>query len=155
MASNRVAYEQRSVLLALEPYLTSGGWSGITYTDGYQSDNTITNPQVSVTFLPSSPRELQMGRVTGEDRLFNRRVQVNAYMESEKRAQAVVDDIMDFMDLITVNIVDPSGNTNGYMLVPHSENIFGDVLPPLLNTPKLLRWRGVARGEYESFYPNG
>lgn len=147
----RTRYEQRSALLALEAYLTTAGWSGITYRDGYQPDNTITNPQVVVTIPPKTIKELQLGR--GGDKLFAVRILVNAYMENEPRAQAIIDDIMDFMDTECIDIIDPDNDTLGYLQVPNSENILGEVLPPIMNVPKLLRWRATVRGDYEAFYP--
>lgn len=147
----RVRYEQRSTLLALEAYLITAGWTGITYTDGYQPDKQITNPQVSVIFPPSTVKELQLGR--GGDRLFTRRIAVNAYMENEPRAQTIIDDIMDFMDLTCINIVDPSGTQLGTLICPNSETIRGEVFPPIMNVPKLMRYRAAVQGEFEAFYP--
>jgi len=151
MADGRVRYEKRSFLLALEVYLVSKGWTGITYTDGYQSDNPITNPQVDVRFPPSSFKDLELGGMGGK--LFTRLVLVNAYMENEPRAETIVDDIMDFMDLTCVNIVDPSGSTLGTLICPNSEKIRGEVFPPIMANPKLVRWRGAAQGPFEAFYP--
>lgn len=148
---SRVSYEQRSTLLALQTYLDGKGWQGITYTDGFQSDNTITNPQVTVTFPPSSIKELQLGR--GTDKLFNRRVLVNAYMESHPRAQAIVDDIMDFMDETCVEIVAPNGDSLGTLICSDSEAIRGEVFAPIMGQPKLMRWRGAAQGPFDAFYP--
>ena len=147
----RVPYEQRSVLLALQSYLGTKGWNNVTYTDGYQGESTITNPQVTVTFPPSTITELQLGR--GSDKLYNRRVLVNAYMESEKRAQAIADDIMDFMDETCVDIVDPDGDTLGYLLCSNSENIRAETFPPILNNPKLIRYRAAVQGPFDAFYP--
>lgn len=146
----RVRFEQRSVLAALEAYLTTASWSGITYSDGFQPDQVITNPMIAVTFPPSEIRELQLGRTA--DRLFSRRILVNAYMESEPRAQTIVDDIMDFMDLVCVNITDENEVFKG-TLICGSETIRGQVLQPVLSAPKSMRWRGVVSGQYEAFYP--
>jgi len=151
MAEGRVRYEQRSTLLALETYLTTKGWTGITYTDGYQGDKTITNPHVAVTFPPSSIKELELGRVGGK--LFNRRILIDAYMENEPRAQTIIDDIMDFMDEACIEIVDPSGNTLGTLICSNSEAIRAEVFPPIMGNPKLARWRGAAQGPFDAFYP--
>lgn len=147
----RTRYEQRSTLLALESYLSTKGWTGITYTDGYQSDETITNPQVSVTIPPRNITELQLGN--NGDKTFNVVITVNAYMESEPRAQTIVDDIMDFMDETCVSITQPDGSNVGTLIVPNSETIRGQVFPPIMGTPKFLRWRGAAQGTFEAFYP--
>lgn len=149
----RVPYEQRSVLLALETYLTTKGWNNITYSDSYQSDETITNPQVTVTFPPSSMVELQLGKVENGDKLFSRRILVNAYMESERRAQNMADDIMDFMDETCVDIVDPSGTTLGYIICSNTEAIRAETFAPILNQPKLLRYRAAVQGPFDAFYP--
>lgn len=151
MAAGRIRYEQRSFLLALEIYLAGKGWTDVTYTDGYQSDNTITNPQISVTFPPSSIKELELGRMGGK--LFNRRILVNAYMESEPRAQTIIDDVMDFMDETCVDIVDPTGSTLGTLICSDSEKIRAEVFPPIMGTPKIERWRGAAQGPFDAFYP--
>lgn len=151
MAAGRVRYEQRSFLLALEVYLGTKGWTGITYTDGFQGDNTITNPQITVTFPPSGIKELELGRVGGK--LFARRILVNAYMENEPRAQTIVDDIMDFMDEACVDIIDPAGDNKGTLICSDSEKIRAEVFPPIMGTPKLLRWRAAAQGPFDAFYP--
>ena len=153
MSSTKVRYEQRSTLIALESYLTTAGYSNIKYTEGYQSEDSITNPQISVTFPPSRVRVLQMGKVAGKDKMYIRRIQVDAYMESEPRTQAIIDDIMDFMADTIITIVDPSNNTLGTLLCNDEESIYGDTMPPILENPKFLRYHGVARGEYEAFYP--
>lgn len=151
--STRVRYEQRSTLLALQAYLTAAGWTGITYSDGYQSDETIVNPQVTVTFPPSSIKVLQLGRVSGKDKTYTRRVQVDAYMESEPRAQSILDDIMDFMDETPISIKNEANVLLGSLVCYNSESILADTIPPFMETPKLLRYRGVVRGDYEAFYP--
>ena len=147
----RVRYEQRSTLLAVEDYLTATGWFNITYTDGYQPETVINPPHVTVTFPPSNIKELQLGR--GTDRLYKRTILISAYMETEPRAQAIMDDIMDFMDLTCIEIKDPSDNFQGTLICPDSESITGQVFSPAYSDPKLLRWRASVTAPFEAFYP--
>jgi hypothetical protein len=149
----KVRYEQRSTLDALKTYLIAAGWNDIKYTDGYQPEDTIENPQVVVTFPPSRIRTLQMGRISGKDRMYKRRVQVDVYMESEVRVQGILDDIMDFMDETCIFIKNENGVEMGTLICYDSESIYADTIPPFMTNPQLLRYRGVVRGEFESFYP--
>lgn len=147
----RTAYEQRSALDALETFLTNRGWTNITYTDGFQPELAVTNPQVVVTLPPRSIKELQLGR--GDDKLFRQSLLITAYMENERRAEGIVDDIMDFMDLECIIINDHNDNYLGFMQCPDSELIQGQVFQPSMSAPKLSRWRGSVTGPFESFYP--
>lgn len=154
MASPKVRYEQLALLNAIETHFGTLSYTGFTFNSGFQTDKTITNPQISLTFLPSEGRTLQLGKITGKDRLFGRRIQVDSYMENEPRSQTVVDDLMDFfLDDLCVFILDPAGNELGYMITTSDEGVSGQVLPPNLTQPKLIRWRGIVRAELESFYP--
>src|SRR5260221_2081063 len=96
MASQKVRYEQLNLTQAIKTYLESVSYSGVVFNSGFQSDQSITNPQMSITFLPSTSKSLQLGKIVGKDKLFNRRVQIDAYMENEPKAQGAVDDLMDF-----------------------------------------------------------
>jgi hypothetical protein len=154
--ANRVRYEQRSALLALQTYLESAGWAGInalTYRDGYQSEETIEPPMVAITFPPSRIKVIQMGRVSGQDRVYTRRMQVDVYMEDEPRTQALLDDIMDFMDEICIFIENENNQELGTLICHDSESIYADTVPPFMANPKNLRYRGVVRGEFEAHYP--
>lgn len=151
----RRPYEKRSVGQALQTYLNNLGWTSLKYAEGFQSEDTIENPQITVRFVPSSIKNLQIGRVEGGDRVFIRRVQVDAYMESESRVDAIIDDIMDFIDLIPVQITDLNSNNLGTIICYDTESIYSETLPPLTTLPKLLRWRGIVRAEMEAHYPNG
>lgn len=150
----RRRYEKRSFGNELITYLQAAGWTNIQYSEGYQSDSAVAPPQIAVTFPPSSRKELQLGRVPGSESLFRRIIQVDAYMEDENRAEAIIDDIMDFIDLTPVSIVDPSSNFLGTLICQESETIFGETLPPLTSDPKIGRWRGVVRAQVEAFYAN-
>lgn len=153
-ASPKVRYEQLALNSAIEAYFIALGYSDLTFKGGFQSDVTIINPLIALTFLPSEGKSLQLGKITGKDKLFSRRIQVDAYMENEPRAQTVVDDLMDFfMENLCVFILDPSGTELGYMITENDDNVTGQVLPPNLTEPKLIRWRGIVRAQLEAFYP--
>jgi hypothetical protein len=154
MAQIRTRYEQRSILDALETYLSAAGFSDITYTDGYQPETPITPPQVTVTLPPSSPVELQLGRVRGQESLYARSVVVNAYMETEGRASAVIDAVMDFFEFECVVIKDHLDAELGTIQCNRVRNIVGEVFPPMMMNPQNLRWRGAVTAPMESYYPN-
>jgi hypothetical protein len=154
--SNRVRYEQRSALLALQNYLEAEGWTGpnaLTYRDGYQSEETIEPPMVAITFPPSRIKTIQMGRVAGQDRVYTRRVQVDVYMEDEPRTQGLLDDIMVFIDETCVFIKNENNQELGTLICHDSESIYADTVPPFMANPKNLRYRGIVRAEMEAHYP--
>lgn len=148
--------EKFSLATALKTYLNTSPltWN-IEVERGRSTQTQLETPIVAVSFVPSSSKVgLQMGGGgIKENSAFLRIVQFDAYMESEARAETIIDDIMDFCDLVTIDIVDPSSSTVGYMQVPDSETIYGDTLPPVGENPKLMRWRGVVRAIYEVYYP--
>ena len=149
----RQRFEKRSFGTELTTYLQSAGWN-VTYSEGFRSDRAIQPPQIAVTMPPSSRKELQLGRIPGTDSLFRRIIQVDAYMEDETRAEAIIDDIMDFIDLTPVSIVDQNSNSLGTLICQNSETIFGEILPPITTDPKIGKWRGVVRAQMDAFYPN-
>ena len=150
----RTRYEQRSTLNAIETYLTSKGYTGLRFSDGYQAEGTIVAPQVTVTLPPSSPRSLQMGRVAGQDSLYARTIVVNAYMENDGRSQTIMDDIMDFLELICINIEDHQNVYLGYLLCSDVDSILGQIFPPIMSAPQSQRWRAAVTAPFEAFYPN-
>ena len=144
-------YERRSFRTALKTYLESQGWpTDITYREGFQSDATIEVPTVAVHFLPYRKHTLQMAPV-GEN-TYRRIIQVDAYMESEPRAMALADDVMDFMDLIPINIVNESSASLGTLICYDTDTISSETMPPILTNPKVDRWRSVTRGTFEAHY---
>ena len=148
----RQRYEKRSFGNALVTYLEALGWN-TTYSEGFQPDSPITPPQIAVTMPPSTRKELQLGKIAGKDSLFRRIIQVDAYMENENRADAIIDDIMDFIDITPVDIIDQNTNLLGTLICQDSETIFGEALPPITTDPKIGRWRGVVRAQMDAFYP--
>lgn len=148
------AFEQRSILEELQTFLTSKGYTGITYSDGYQPEAPITPPQITVTFPPSSPVELQLGRVRGQESLYRRSVVVNAYMQTEHQATDMIDQIMDFLEFECVEIKDPLDNPLGTVQCNQVQAIVGQVFPPIMGDPRNVRWRGSVTAPMESYYPN-
>lgn len=150
----KTRYEQRSTLDALEEFLDDRNYTGVTYTDGYQPEGAITPPQVTVTFPPSSPKTLQLGRVQGQESLYQRTIVVNAYMENEGRASSIIDDIMDFLEFTCIEIKDHQGNFLGNLICSDTEGILGQVFPPIMANPQSQRWRAAVSAPFEAFYPN-
>lgn len=151
---DKLRYEQRSALNAIETYLTAQGITGATYTDGYQPDTTIAPPHITVHIPPSGPRQLQMGRVQGQNSLFARTLVINAYMENEGRAQSMIDHIMNFMEFICIEVKDHEDVLLGTFQCADYDGILGQVFPPIMGAPKNLRWRAAVTAPFESFYPN-
>lgn len=147
----RIQYEIRAFRNALDDYLGGLGWMGIEYREQFKSEKVITVPTVSVRYLPSTKLPLQIGGKANED-LIRRVVQVDCYMESEDRANAITDDIMDFIEFESVIVIDPQDNTLGTLICNDTDSIYADVIPPLLTDPKIKRWRGVVRATLESHY---
>lgn len=149
-------YERRGFRLALDVYLQSAGYTGtntLSYREGFQSDQPIVPPMISITIINPKKVSIQMGG--GPDKLFKRTIQVDAYMESEERALAINDLVMDFMDLIPVAILDEGNNGLGSLVCQDTDSIISDVLPPVTSNPKSIRWRGVTKGAYQAHYPGG
>jgi hypothetical protein len=144
--------ERRSLANAIDTYIDNLGWTDVTIKEGWQHDQQIQPPMLSIHFLPSAFSELEIGR-GDKKRDFIRRVQIDCYMENESRAEALSDDIADFIDdsYITVHDVSTSG-TLGYMFVPDTGSITTETVPPIMTSPKVGRWRGVIKATYEVFY---
>jgi hypothetical protein len=76
-------------------------------------------------------------------------------METEPRANAMVDTLIEFVEFMCPDIVDPSGNVLGYVRCSNDDQILGQVFDPIMNEPKLMRYRAAVTAPIESFYPNG
>lgn len=150
----RQLYEKRSLITVLQTYLTNAGWTDLQYNDRY-TENQLETPQIAVRFVPSRIRTLQIGSIEGTDRVYIRRVQIDIYMESEERAGTILDDIMDFFDLIPVPITNPASESLGALICYDNDTIYAEELPPATTLPPLLAWRGIVRAEMEAHYPNG
>lgn len=143
-----VYFERRSLRLALETYLANAGWTGLTFDEGFMSQQTIQVPLVTVEIVKPNKKSLQLGGSETFKRIF----QIDCYMESEPRVIRLNDDIMDFMDLIPIVIADNNSNVLGSLICQDTDSINSETMPPVLVNPKLTRWRGITRGIYEANY---
>jgi hypothetical protein len=148
----RKTYEITAFRAALNTYLSARGWTGINYKERFPTESQIVVPTVAITFTqPSRASALQLGS-TGE-KTFRRIIQVDCFMENNERAEGISDDIMDFMDLEAVLIVDKmSDATIGTLICFDTDSIYADVVPPDLEIEKVNRWRAIVRGNYEAHY---
>lgn len=148
----RKYHERRSLSTALNTYIDARGWNTVTIKEGWQHDAEITVPTVAVHFLPSAFSSLEMGRGDTK-RDFIRRIRIDCYMESESRADAITDDIADFIDETNITVLHvETGMELGYMFVPDTGSITTETIPPIMTEPKVGRWRGVIKATYEVFY---
>lgn len=145
-------YEKYAIASALATYLTGKGWPITEVRRGFQSDIPITVPAVSLFYLPSAFDELQMGR---DQPAFQRRIQVDAYMETEERAESIGDDIGDFFDEETVSVIDAdTSDIIARIRCYDSSTIIMDTLPPNMSDAKLKRWREVVKATVNVDYLN-
>lgn len=146
----RKYHERRSLASALLTYLTARGWNITEIREGFLSEDTITVPTVSVYFLPSVFEELEIGRT---NKTFIRRVQVDAYMENEGRADAIGDDIMDFIDETPVVVEDVITDIDlANMICYDTQSISSETVPPIFKEAKVKHWRSVTKATYETHY---
>ena len=143
-------YERHNVALALSTFLASNSWTLPTIIEGFQSEEQITVPLVSVHFLPSRMFNLQMA--SGATKSLIRRVQFDAYMETEPRAEVIAGHIMEFVDDTVVNIVDPLGANIGVMYCTDNSTITASTTPPNLSNPRVTRWRAVVQATFDAYY---
>jgi len=140
-------YEKRSISTALQTYLATQSWTGLTFKEGWK-DEEIQIGDVAIQILPSSPVLTDMGQHAST---YTYTVQVEAYLESEPRAEAFEDAVMEFMDLASISIVDKNSTVLG-SIICDTDSIRADTLPPVFTTPKVLWWRAVIRGKFEAHY---
>ena len=144
----KIRFERRSFATQLLTYLQAQGWDVDRVEEQFIKDVPLTIPAVGVVITPSRVKELQMGRTVAS---YVRPVQVDVYMESEARAEAITDDIGDFMDLEAIHVKDKDNNIIAYM-ISDSESIVLDVPPLIATSPALVRWRGIAKCVYDVNY---
>jgi hypothetical protein len=72
-------------------------------------------------------------------------------MESEPRADAVSEVIADFIEKTTISIKDQNNNELG-TLTSDSDTITWQTVPPIMNKPKIIRWRAIIRVTYHAYY---
>lgn len=152
MAIARRYYESVALANALEAYLTTAGQNLGTVRRGFQSEESIAVPMVAVHFLPSGYIELQLGRSITTDKSFERRVQVDLYLETEQRADALCDVVADFFDELYINVTDVNGDIIAHLYCPDSETISMSTTPPIFKQAKILRWRGVVQATLQADY---
>jgi hypothetical protein len=148
----KVYYERHALAAALGTSLNATGWGIGQVREGFQSQEEIEPPMVSVYFLPSRYLEIQMGRSITQDKSFERRIQIDCYMETEPRAMTIADDVADFIDEMFINITDPEGTIIGHLYCPNSESILIETINPKATELKLLRWRSVIQATLQSNY---
>jgi hypothetical protein len=144
-------FERRSLATALSSYLIAKGWNITGVVEGYDTTNLIEPPTVAIVFMPTRFREFQMGRNRAA---FERRVQIHCYMESEARADAITDDIGDFIDEQVITVLDNSGNETAKMLSLTDSIELEVVAPREIADPLWKHWRGIIRTSYEVYYVN-
>lgn len=147
----RKFHERRSLSSALHTYLAGKGWDiGSKVLEGFQSGETVVAPVVSVYFQPNAINELEIGRVA---KTFTRRVQIDAYMKNEATAEAIGDDIMDFLDDVPITVKDTETNEDlASMIVYDTRSITSETVPPILKEAKVKHWRNVSKATYEVHY---
>jgi hypothetical protein len=145
-------FERHSVALALSTYLVGKGWAAITEVKEGFPDEGVEIPSVSITFLRSNQFELQLGREDSSQKSYLRPVQIDAWMESESRASAIIDDVADFFDEQTIVITKPDASAVGVIYCENSETIETTTMPPILTQPSVNRWRGIVRCELNAYY---
>lgn len=151
---SRIASESRTLRTGLNTYLTTVGWSGLNYSEGW-GDTDIENPLVNVYIIDGGKTNLELGKM-GEHKLFQRLAQLDVYMESEDRTRSICEDVMEYLDEANLEVKDLLTTSGiGYLIFPDSESITSVFFPPVVNDPEILRWRGSVRGRFEAYYPNG
>lgn len=141
--------ERRSLRNDLSAYMITQGWTGINFEEGFLNNEAIIVPCVSVYFLPSNFKAIQLGRDSSNS--IKRVVQIDCYMESEPRADAVSEVIADFIEKTTISIKDQNNNELG-TLTSDSDTITWQTVPPIMNKPKIIRWRAIIRVTYHAYY---
>lgn len=145
-------FERRSLASALGTYLNAAQWNIGQVREGFQSELPIQPPLVAVYFLPSQYLELQLGRSITTEKSFERRIQIDCYMETEPRAMTIADDVAEFLDEMSVPITDPNGTVLGITYVPDSTTIITDLMTPRMSDPLSIRWRGIIIASLQSDY---
>lgn len=148
----RQFWERKSIASALLTYLQAKGWNITEVREGFP-DEVIALPTVAIHFPPTNFKELEMGRGVVK-RNFSRRVQFDAYMENENRANAIADDIMDFVDEVVVVVTDNESNELAQTACFDTSTIIADTMPPFSPKPAIIKWRGIVKATYETMYFN-
>lgn len=145
----RLRFESRSLASALLTYLQALGWNVTAIEEAFITEVPLTLPAVSVHFIASKEQERQLGRAA---KSYKRPIQIDAYMETKQRAQAITDSIGDFMDEVPIVVKDQNNALLANMICFDTESIILDTLSPSALQPALIRWRGVAKCVYDVDY---
>lgn len=126
------------------------GWNITRILEGFQTGATVEAPAVSVYFQPNAINELEIGRT---NKTFIRRVQIDAYMKNETTADAIGDDIIDFLDDVPITVKDADTNEDlASMIVYDTASITNETVPPILKEASVKHWRNVSKATYETHY---
>lgn len=149
-------FERRSFRNQLKAYLDAKGWTDLNWAESFTSFplEDIVPPFIGVTIVDYGKDELEMGSDPTKNKLYTRRAQVNIYMESEDRTDALCDDVSDFMDIESIVLKDNSNTILGSM-VSDTATIISDTQYPDYEGPANLRWQGIIACMYETYYPDG
>lgn len=152
---SRIDSEQRSIRVSLSGYLGSHGWSGLNYSEGWDTMD-IEKPLVNTYVSDRFKKNLEIGSFGATHKLFERMVQVDVFMESEARVKTLCEDVMEFMDEAAITIIDTFTTSGiGYLSFPDSESISSSFQSPNFGGVEMLRWRGMVSAQFEAYYPNG
>jgi hypothetical protein len=146
-------FERRSIRNQLKIYLEARGWTDLTWSEGFSAITlaTIEPPFISVILEDLGRSTLEMGDNSQVNQLYNRRAQINVYMENADRVDSLMDEIGEFMDLEPIIIKDNSNNVLGSM-ISSTESILMTTIPPDPNE-ETVEWHGIVACMYETYYP--
>jgi len=147
-------FERRSIRNQLKTHLEKKGWIDLTWSEGFSALSlaTVEPPFISVILEDLGKATLEMGNNAANNKLFNRRAQINVYMESADRVDALMDEIGDFMDMEAIIIKDNNNNILGSM-ISDTETILMTSIPPDTAGEADLEWHGIVACLYETYYP--
>lgn len=149
-------FERRAVRNQLKTHLDAHGWNDLVWAEGFTALtlDTVKPPFIAVMLDDMGKEELEMGSDPETNKTFTRRLQVNVYMESEDRVEALSDTISDFLDLEAIIIKDNSNNVLGSM-ISDTSSIIAQTNEPALNQESNLDWEGLITCIYDVHYPQG
>jgi hypothetical protein len=149
-------FERRSIRNQLKTYLDTHGWVDMNWSEGFSTYTieTVVPPFIAVMLIDMGRTELELGHDPTVNKVFDRRVQIDVFMEDENRVEAITDDISDFLDLEVIIIKDNNNSVLGN-LISSTESIIAETDLPDLTGEANLRWSGTVAATYEAHYPNG
>jgi hypothetical protein len=146
--------ELAEIAAAISTLLSNNGLGAIPTHSGFAVGEQIIPPLISLYFLPNGPKPFQMGDTT--EKYFNRVIQFDIYMESDEKVSLIIDILMDYLDTMALYINDPMQNNAvvGSITCQNSDSIYGQIVTPNYEKPKVIRWRGIVRATLDIHYPN-